>query len=306
MINRNRRRPPSRRGGAYWSHMLTGLALFSGLLVSGCGSTAQIPSSWRTRGVTVDSAAREWKSAFTPIKDTHLFIGMQNDSAFFYLRILAPEDEFRRRIAGPGMTVWLEPQDGKKLGILYPMGTGIHDMEILGAEKNDRTLFSPLEVPGVSVRVGSSEGSSMYELKVPLQASKDRPYAVGATPGSTFRIEIQTEKEVVGMREGGGRSSGGEGGGYGGGGGGGGGFGGGGRRGGGGGGGEAEEGQAVRAAVHSSTLSISRQTSISPGLPPTPQKSSTQAAHPGSPSNMQSIVTLIRGARSGKKRRSEA
>ena len=236
MINRNRRRPPSRRGGAYWSHMLTGLALFSGLLVSGCGSTAQIPSSWRTRGVTVDSAAREWKSAFTPIKDTHLFIGMQNDSAFFYLRILAPEDEFRRRIAAPGMTVWLEPQDGKKLGILYPMGTGIHDLEILGVEKNDRTLFSPLEVPGVSVRVGSSDGSSMYELKVPLQASKDRPYAVGATPGSTFRIEIQTEKEVVGMREGGGRSSGGEGGGYGGGGGGGGGFGGGGRRGGGGGG----------------------------------------------------------------------
>ncbi|HEX7574321.1 MAG TPA: hypothetical protein VF514_14620 [Bacteroidota bacterium] len=185
--------------------------------------------------MTVDTAARDWKSPFTPVKDTHLFIGMQNDSAFFYLRILAPEEEFRRRIAGPGMTIWFVPDDGKKVGILYPMGTGIHDMEILGADKNDRTLFSPLEVPGVSVRVGSSDGSSMYELKVPLQASKDRPYAVGAAPGSTFRIEIQTEKEVVGGRGGGGM---GEGGGEKGGrspGGGGGGFGGGGRRGGGGG-----------------------------------------------------------------------
>jgi len=229
----NRRRTPSRRGVTYRRHMLAGLAIFSALLVSGCGSTTQIPSSWRTPGVTVDSATRVWKSPFTPLKDTHLFIGMQNDSAFFYLRILAPEEEFRRRIAGPGMTVWLEAQDGKKLGILYPMGTGIHDLEILGVEKNDRTLFSPLEVPGVSVRVGSSDGSSMYELKVPLQASKDRPYAVGAAPGSTFRIEIHTEREVVGMREGGGRSPGGEGGGYGGGGGGGGGFGGGGRGGGG-------------------------------------------------------------------------
>jgi uncharacterized membrane protein YgcG len=232
-MNRNRRRTPSRRGESYRSHTLTGLAVFAGLLVSGCGSTAQIPSSWRTPGVTVDTAAREWKSPFTPVKDTHLFIGMQNDSAFFYLRILAPEEEFRRRIAGPGMTVWLVPDDGKKLGILYPMGTGIHDMEILGADKNDRTLFSPLEVPGVSVRVGSSDGSSMYELKVPLQASKDRPYAVGAAPGSAFRIEIQTEKEVVGGRggsemgegAGGGRSPGAGGGG----------FGGGGRRGGGGG-----------------------------------------------------------------------
>lgn len=245
-MNRTRRRTPSRRGEAFKRHTLTGLAVFAGLLVSGCGSTAQIPSSWRTPGVTVDSAAREWKSPFTPLKDTHLFIGMQNDSAFFYLRILAPEDEFRRRIAGPGMTVWLEPGDGRKVGILYPMGTGMRDMEILGADKNDRTLFSPLEVPGVSVRVGSSDGSSMYELKVPLEASKDRPYAVGVSPGSTFRIEIQTEKEVAGVHEGGGewpgRSPGGEGGGRSPGGGGGG-FGGGGRRGGGGGGGGRSGGQ---------------------------------------------------------------
>ncbi len=228
-MKRNRRRSPSHRGSRYRTHTLAGLAVFAALLASGCGSTAQMPSSWRTRGVTIDSAAREWKSPFTPVKDTHLFIGMQNDSAFFYLRILAPEEEFRRRIAGPGMTVWLERDGGKKLGILYPMGTGMHDMEILGADKNDRTLFSPLEAPGVSVRVGSSDGSSMYELKVPLQASKDRPYAVGASPGSTFRIEIQTEKEVVGgraggggmgegMGEGGGRSPGGGGGGFGGGG----------------------------------------------------------------------------------------
>jgi hypothetical protein len=236
MMNRNLRRPPFRRGEPYWTHTLIGMAILAGVLVSGCGSTAQIPSSWRTPGVTIDTAAQVWKSPFIPLKDTHLFLGMQNDSAFFYLRILAPEDEFRRRIAGPGMTVWFEADDGRKVGILYPMGTGIHDLEILGTDKNDRTLFSPLEVPGVSVRVGSSEGSSMYELKVPLQASKDRPYAVGAAPGSTFRIEIQTEKEIAGMREGGGM---GEGGGRspGGGGGGGGGFGGGGRRGGGGGGG---------------------------------------------------------------------
>ena len=88
MINRNRRRPPSRRGGAYWSHTLTGLALFSGLLVSGCGSTAQIPSSWRTRGVTVDSAAREWKSAFTPIKDyTNYDTREHHTNVDFYERV---------------------------------------------------------------------------------------------------------------------------------------------------------------------------------------------------------------------------
>ncbi len=235
-MNRIRRRTPLPRGNAFRSYVFTGLALFTGVMLSGCGSTAQIPSAWRARGVTIDSAARQWKSPFTPIKDTHLYVGMQNDSAYFYLRILAPEEEFQRRITGPGLTVWFEPDGGTKVGVLYPMGTGIRDLEILGADKNDRTLFSPLEVPGVSVRVGSSEGSSMYELRIPLMPSKDRPYAAGAGPGSTVRIEIQTEKEVAVAREGSGMGEGG-GGGAGGGGGGGGGFGGGGGRRGGGGGG---------------------------------------------------------------------
>lgn len=224
-MNRIRRSTPQRPGNAFRNYMLTGVALIAGAAVSGCGSTAQMPSAWRTPGVTIDSAGRQWKSPFIPIKDTHMYVGLQNDSAYFYIRILAPEEEFQRRIAGPGLTVWFEPEDGKKVGVLYPMGTGIHDIEILGADNNDRTLFSPLEVPGVSVRLGSADGSSMYELKMPLLASKDHPYAAGAAPGTTLRIEIQTEKEVAGTREGGGGGEGrypgggggGEGGGFGGG-----------------------------------------------------------------------------------------
>jgi len=188
----------SQRAPERHSALLPALIVLCAWGVYGCGTTARLPSAWRIPGVTIDSAAREWKSPFIPIKDTHLFIGMQNDSAFFYIRILAPEEEFRRRITGPGLTVWFEPEGGKKVGILYPMGTGIHDLEVLGSEQNDRTLFSPLEAPGISVRVGSSEGSSMYELKLPLQPSQAHPYAVGAAPGSAFRIEIQTEKEIAG------------------------------------------------------------------------------------------------------------
>ena len=196
------------------------LALVAGFMTAGCGSTAQVTSAWRLTGVTIDSAGRDWKSQFTEIKDLKVFIGMQNDAEYFYIRILAPDEQFRRQIAGPGMTVWFEPEGGKKVGVLYPMGTGMRDLEIMGADNNDRTLFSPLEVPGVRVRIGSSEGSSMYELRMPLQPTKDAPYAIGASPGTLFRIQIKTEKEVAsrpagggGMGEGGeGRSPGGGGG----------------------------------------------------------------------------------------------
>ena len=180
------------------------LMLAAGFLASGCGSAAQVTSAWRLRGVTIDSAERDWKSPFTELKDSKVFIGMQNDARYFYIRILAPEEQFRRQVAGPGMTVWFEPDGGKKIGVLYPMGTGMRDLEIMGTDNNDRTLYSPLEVPGIRVRIGSSEGSSMYEMRIPLQATKDEPYAVGASPGSVFRIEIKTEKEVVSRPDGGG------------------------------------------------------------------------------------------------------
>jgi len=201
------------------------LALGAGLFAAGCGSAAQVTSAWRQKGVTIDSAERDWKSQFTEINDSRVFIGMQNDGHYFYLRILAPEEQFRRQIAAPGMTVWFEPDGGKKVGVLYPMGTGMRDLEIMGTDNNDRTLYSPLEVPGIRVRLGSSEGSSMYELRMPLEPTKDEPYAVGASPGTPFRIEIKTEKAVVsrpdgggGMGEGGeGRYPGGGGGGFGGG-----------------------------------------------------------------------------------------
>jgi len=190
------------------------LTMAAGLFGAGCGSAAQVTSAWRMKGVTIDSAERNWRSQVTELKGSRVFIWMQNDARFFYIRILAPEEQFRRQIAGPGMTVWFEPGGGGKLGVFYPMGTGMRDLEIMGNDNNDRTLYSPLEVPGIKVRLSSSEGSSVYELCIPLQATKDLPYAVGALPGSTLRIEVKTEKELVSRPERGGMGEGGEGGRY--------------------------------------------------------------------------------------------
>lgn len=152
---------------------------------------------------------------------------------------MSSEGQFRRQMVGPGLTVWLEPEDGKKLGIHYPSGLPGHGtpasfnrentrspeeseavveqsletLELLGPGKEDRRLFSALEVPGISVRVGSSKGSWVYELKIPLMASSEHPYAVGAGAGSTVKLGIETGKSEPksrqGERRGGGRRGGG-------------------------------------------------------------------------------------------------
>jgi hypothetical protein len=144
---------------------------------------------------------------------------------------------------GPGLTVWFESEDGKKLGIHYPMGfmnreatpsygqegtpgaeergrsdlQAFQDLEILGPGKNDRNLLSPLHVPGIIVKFGSSQGSTVYELKVPLRESIDHPYAAGVAAGSSLKLGIETGKYESGRGQGGGTGGGMPGGGMGGG-----------------------------------------------------------------------------------------
>jgi hypothetical protein len=133
----------------------------------------------------------------------------------------------------PGMTIWFEPDNGRKLGILYPMGiqspessapfrTGeardpedrsrmeqfaLQDVEILGPEKEDRNLLSVLQLSGLSVKIGAADGRTVYELKIPLHRSANHPYALDGAK-STIRLAIETGKMETRMRRGGGEREG--------------------------------------------------------------------------------------------------
>jgi len=135
---------------------------------------------------------------------------------------------------GLGLTVWLEPEHGKKWGIHYPIGFvgqrgrpplngeevgGERDtaqilgqqflsLEILEPGEDEHQQFSAIEVPGIGVRVGRSQGSVVYELRVPLRESSDHPYALGAGPESTIKLALETGKFEGGGREGGMREGG--------------------------------------------------------------------------------------------------
>ncbi|HXX64077.1 MAG TPA: hypothetical protein VEO56_09790 [Bacteroidota bacterium] len=240
------------------------LIICAAALVSGCGSTPELTSTWTNSKTQADSSGAKWSAPLSEIKDTRVFLGLQNDQDFIYVHIVTPTEQFRRQMMGPGLTVSFESEDGKKIGILYPMGgfsrggytqgqaqappegdqvdrteqLASQDLEILGPGKDDRALFSPLQVPGIRVKVALSQGSAFYDLRIPLKETPDFPYAIGTASGAKVRLTLETGK-AQSVRSGGGEGS--EGGRGSGGGGGGGGFGGGGygggRRGGRGGGG---------------------------------------------------------------------
>ncbi len=180
------------------------LLTFVGVLgMTGCGSTQDLPSSWDNGTVTVDGNASEWGSGMTNLKDTKVFLGVRNDGDYLYLCLNSQDQQFRRQMIGLGLTVWFESKGGNKLGVLYPIGMmkqggrptfesgetedpenreriveqALQDFEILGPGKDDRNLFSVVQSPGISMKVGGKQGQTVYELKVPLKRSSEHPYA---------------------------------------------------------------------------------------------------------------------------------
>jgi len=126
-----------------------------------------------------------------------------------------------------------------------PVGLAIEPighLEVIGPGKDDRRRLELAfaKTVGLDVATRMGEGVLVYEIRVPLSASEEQPYAVRSIPGGTIGLGVETGEmpRAAGRSgEGGGRGAGGGGGGGGRGGGGGvGGGGGGGGRGGGGGG----------------------------------------------------------------------
>jgi hypothetical protein len=65
-------------------------------------------------------------------------------------------------------------------------------LELLGPGKDDRRSLVIDKAPGIEVRIGRVEGSVVYELKVPLQIDDGHPYAIGARPGATIGVGLET------------------------------------------------------------------------------------------------------------------
>ena len=93
----------------------------------------------------------------------------------------------------------------------------LSQLELLGPGKDDRRSLVVDRAAPIEVKIGRSEGTVLYELKIPLPKSADAPYALGVRPGATIGIGLETpprEWQAEGGRPGGGY--GGRGGGFGG------------------------------------------------------------------------------------------
>ncbi|MFC1528674.1 hypothetical protein ACFL5B_02065 [Candidatus Latescibacterota bacterium] len=198
------------------------------LLFFGCGEY-ELSSKWLDREITIDGTDTEWEGARYLIEGKNATIGLLNDENYLYLRLSTPDPTVQTQIAGLGLTVWFDPEGGRKktFGIHCPIGnpdTGIRiagrgpmrggsrnkddnletfekilelsqkNVEIIGPGEDERStlLKSEAEIRKISVKVGISRRNIVYELKIPLVLDYQDRFTLG-TVGQDEMIGIGFE-----------------------------------------------------------------------------------------------------------------
>jgi hypothetical protein len=203
-------------------------------LVAGCGGL-QLKSHWLDREVTVDGMDHpesEWQGARTYLEDEDVAVGLLNDDEYLYISLVTSDRMKLRQVLGAGLTLWLNPAGGKDktFGIRFPLGRAgegpkvrgqgergspeemernietaleaMKELEILGPGKDGAQRMDVAEARGIEVKAGFSNGFLVYELKVPIVATAERPYAIGAERAESVVIDFETpEVNMDQMRE---------------------------------------------------------------------------------------------------------
>ncbi len=179
----------------------------------------ELKSRWKDRDIDVDGRSLDWLDTLTYVEEFNVSIGIANDTDYLYICAVVENPLVRMQVLRQGLTVWFDPKGGRKksMGLRFPLGSqgkreppsefgeeqdieklqrsssmSINELEILGPNRNEKRRMRKAEAKGVDVAMSVSSGMLVYELKIPLIKSSDRPYAVNVQPGSTFGIGIET------------------------------------------------------------------------------------------------------------------
>ncbi len=193
---------------------LLGLFLFLLSTAGGlmAGPDPVIPSEWKSRDVQVDGRIEDW-SRLT-VLDKGPAVAAANDAEFLFLVISATDPEMRRTLER-GLVLWIDPTGTKKpdAGFQLPAMTrgrgfgpgsdtldpdgsaakpaAIEQLDVLGPGQQ-RHLVPLTTALGIAAASAMDQGAVVFEMRVPLAASPEHPYAVGVAPGQSFGLGLFT------------------------------------------------------------------------------------------------------------------
>jgi hypothetical protein len=230
---------------------------FASLSFNGCTSSLLVKSAWNANQIVIDGKDNDWDDTMFYIPDAQLTAGVRNDSNYMYIILKTTNRMQTFQVLGSGLTVWFDQSGGtsQKFGIHFPLGRGEGDgemrqpspptgsstsdadnpdenenqsasfadmapneLELLGVNENGPVRLTIADAKGIELQMSHSRDGLIYEMKVPLRVSPDRPYAISPKATSvgvefvTGKFETRSRGEGM-ERRGEGEGPGGEGGG---------------------------------------------------------------------------------------------
>ncbi len=218
----------------YFSIIISSIIISS--LFYGCGTTAQLQSSWNNGEIKIDGNPSEWQSSAFMVEDEGVILNFKNDDEFLYICLITNNQGKMTQMMRSGFIVWFDPNsdESRIFGIKYPMQVSLIDREERrefnkqifrdGDMKNHFTKMIedakefqilnennfPLgQLPienneGIKVKLGLDSERFVYELQVPIELSKQYQNRIAARPGEKVKINFETlDYEFDGIPSGG-------------------------------------------------------------------------------------------------------
>ncbi|MCX6145553.1 MAG: hypothetical protein NTZ35_20285 [Ignavibacteriales bacterium] len=198
------------------SCVLVSASCFLILFLNGCSSSLELNSGWTDHKLAITGDGSHWKDATNKIAGPEVFVGVKNDDKNLYIGLITSNRETQLQMLALGCTAWFGPagEKNKTFGIQFPVSgllqgrrypvrtTPEEIQRLVDAAQRQLTICGPGEkeqhrmsvqgAKGVEARLGYADGTLTYELKVPLQRTKEQPYAINADTTKQVIVFLET------------------------------------------------------------------------------------------------------------------
>jgi len=174
-------------------------------------------SKWLDRDIAVDGSYDEWEGALLYSEDKGATVGFLNDDDYLYLCLFSADQQVLMRAMAAGFTVWFEASGKKdeRLIIKYPIGGTMSRREgfqggemeradriaqsmeeqselvITQGDRREKLESVDLDDYGLEAKIGRHLGRMVYEIRVPLHGSENRPYAINPRQGKSIKVGFE-------------------------------------------------------------------------------------------------------------------
>jgi hypothetical protein len=179
--------------------------------------TSTIVATWRTAEIAVDGSTADWES-LARIGEGPA-VSARNDVDDLYLAIASSDPMVRVQLA-TGLIVWLDASGrrqqsfGLRLEGLAPRPLAgaaptpststlpdrvvnpLDQFDLLGPARLQRRLIDDPGGAGFRLASGVENDTIVYEMRIPLVRTDATPHALGAKPGASISLGIETPPDL--------------------------------------------------------------------------------------------------------------